>query len=282
MIYASTGGFRNENGAQVTARLLQAGIKGIELSGGCYSATLLEELNAFTSDVSFQIHNYFPPPEQPFVLNLGSLDESVSQRSIAHVEQALQWCRKLGADRYSFHAGFLLDPKVDQLGRRIAQQDLFDRRESIAVFVDRVARLSKLADQVGVKLMVENNVLSAKNAREFKQNPLLMCDPHECQEVMAMLPDNLGLLIDVAHLKVSGNSLAFDPVLMFDLCSERIIGHHLSDNDGLEDSNLPFADDAWFWPHISSKLDYYSVEVYGCSPDMTLQQMNLVRSKVQR
>jgi sugar phosphate isomerase/epimerase len=281
MIYASTGGFREDSGARTTARLLQAGIKSVELSGGSYSEDLLETLKAFEPDVSFQIHNYFPPPEHPFVLNLGSLDESIARKSIAHVEQALEWCQALGADRYSFHAGFLLDPKVDQLGRRIAHQGLFDRRESIAVFVDRVARLSKLAGQVGVKLMIENNVLSAKNAREFSQNPLLMCDPHECRDVMAMLPDNLGLLIDVAHLKVSANSLAFNPALMFEMCRERIVGHHLSDNDGLEDSNLPFKDDAWFWPYISNQIEYYSIEVYGCSPEVLLQQMNLVQSKIQ-
>lgn len=281
MIYVSTGGFRQENGAQVAERLLQSGIECIELSGGSYSKNLLESLEALKPRISFQIHNYFPPPEHPFVLNLGSLDESIGQRSVAHVEQALEWCGTLGADRYSFHAGFLLDPKVDQLGRRIAHQELFDRRESIAVFVDRVARLSKLASQVGVKLMIENNVLSAKNAREFSCNPLLMCDPHECHDVMAMVPDNVGLLIDVAHLKVSANSLKFDTAKMFEMCQERIVGHHLSDNAGLEDSNLPFEDDAWFWPHISKRIDYYSIEVYGCSTDLLLQQMNLVRSKLQ-
>ena len=281
MIYVSTGGFRQENGALATDRLLKAGIDCIELSGGSYSKNLLESLKALKSRVSFQIHNYFPPPEHPFVLNLGSLDESIGQRSVAHVEQALQWCGALGADKYSFHAGFLLDPRVDQLGRRITHQGLFDRRESIAIFVDRVVRLSKLASQVGVKLMIENNVLSDKNAREFSCNPLLMCDPQECEDVMAMVPDNVGLLIDVAHLKVSANSLKFDPAKMFEICEERIVGHHLSDNGGLEDSNLPFDNDAWFWPYISNKIDYYSIEVYGCSTEVLLQQMHLVRSKIQ-
>lgn len=281
MIYVSTGGFRQESAAQATDRLLQAGIDCIELSGGSHSKNLLESLKAFKPRARFQIHNYFPPPEHPFVLNLGSLDESIGQRSVAHVEKALEWCGALGADRYSFHAGFLLDPKVDQLGRRIAHQQLFDRRESIAVFVERVVRLSKLASQVGVELMIENNVLSAKNAREFSCNPLLMCDPHECHDVMTMMPDNIGLLIDVAHLKVSANSLAFDPALMFEMCQQRIVGHHLSDNAGLEDSNLSFTDDAWFWPYISNRIDYYSIEVYGCTAEVLLQQVNLVRSKVQ-
>ena len=280
MIYVSTGGFRDKTADEVSAELLSAGVKNVELSGGAYSATLLSDLKTLTTDVNFQIHNYFPPPEDPFVLNLGSLDTVVGERSVAHVEQALRWCRTLGADRYSFHAGFLLDPKVDELGKRIPSRSLFDRDESIDVFVSRVSRLVEIAERTGVRLMIENNVLSARNALEFSANPLLMCDPQECLKVLQMLPDSVGLLVDVAHLKVSANSLDFDPSQMFDVCHERIAGHHLSDNNGLEDSNKPFDNDAWFWPHLRSEIDYYSVEVYGSTPDQLLQQVNLVQSKL--
>jgi hypothetical protein len=110
MIYISTGGFRGKNAAVVSEGLLRAGIESIELSGCEYSATLIADLQALSPDIRFQIHNYFPPPPEPFVLNLGSLDTVVGQRSVAHVKQALEWCVALGADRYSFHAGFLLDP----------------------------------------------------------------------------------------------------------------------------------------------------------------------------
>lgn len=282
MIYISTGGFRGRTADVVSAELVSAGLNSIELSGGEYSETLLSDLQALAQDVSFQVHNYFPPPADPFVLNLGSLDARVGERSIAHVEQALRWCVALGGDRYSFHAGFLLDPKVDELGKRIPSRSLFDRDECIEVFVSRVSRLAEIAEKAGVALMIENNVLSAKNAHEFAANPLLMCDPQECQEIMAMLPGSVGQLIDVAHLKVSARSLGFDPVQMFEVCHERIAAYHLSDNNGLEDSNKQFGEDAWFWPHLKSDVGYYSVEVYGCRPDQLLQQANLVRSKLEQ
>src|SRR3990172_5480507 len=213
--YVSTGGFRGRTAAAVSAELLSGGIKFIELSGGDYSATLLSDLQALTPAICFQIHNYFPPPECPFVLNLGSLDSVVGDHSIAHVEQALQWCTVLGADRYSFHAGFLLDPKVDELGRRIPNRNLYDRDECIEVFVNRVSYLAELAKKAGIVLMIENNVLSAKNASEFSANPLLMCEPQECHKIMGFLPENVRLIIDVAHLKVSANSLSFAPLRMF-------------------------------------------------------------------
>lgn len=282
MIYVSTGGFRGSPADAVTAELLSAGVDSIELSGGAYSETLLTDLQALAPDVRFQIHNYFPPPEDPFVLNLGSLDTLVGERSVAHVEQALRWCAALGADRYSFHAGFLLDPKVDELGKRIPSRTLFDRDECIQVFVDRVSKLAQIADRLGICLMIENNVLSARNAHEFSGNPLLMCDPDECQKIMGMLPGSVKQLIDVAHLKVSANSLKYDASDMFAVCHDRIAAYHLSDNDGLEDSNQPFGDDAWFWPHLKSDVDYCSVEVYGRTPGELFDQVNLVRSKIQQ
>jgi sugar phosphate isomerase/epimerase len=158
---------------------------------------------------------------------------------------------------------------------------LFDRDECIDVFVNRVTRLAAIAEDAGISLMIENNVLSARNADEFSGNPLLMCDPDECHRIMGMLPASVRQLIDVAHLKVSANSLSFDAARMFDVCNERIAAYHLSDNDGLEDSNKPFRDDAWFWPHLMSDVGYYSVEVYGRTPDQLLQQVDLVRSKLQ-
>ena len=279
--YVSTGGFRGRTAAEVSAELLSSRIKFIELSGGDYSATLLSDLQALTPSIRFQIHNYFPPPETPFVLNLGSLDPVIGERSIAHVERALHWCSALSADRYSVHAGFLLDPKVDELGRRIPSRNLFDRDESTEVFVNRVTYLAGLAKKAGIVLMIENNVLSAKNAAEFSANPLLMCDPQECHKIIELMPENVGLLIDVAHLKVSANSLNFASSRMFDLCHERIAGYHLSDNDGLEDSNKPFDENAWFWPYLKPHLDYCTVEVYVDSPAQLLLQADLVRTKLQ-
>ena len=280
MVYVSTGGFRGRTADEVAGELMRRGIKCIELSGGAYSETLLNDLQVLAQNIRFQIHNYFPPPADPFVLNLGSLDPTIGARSIAHVEQALEWCGALGADRYSFHAGFLLDPKVDELGRRIPNRHLFNRDDCIETFINRVTHVAEIAQKSGIAIMIENNVLSAKNALEFSANPLLMSEPRECREIMRRMPDNVKLLIDVAHLKVSAKSLGFNPAHMFDKCHEWITGFHLSDNNGLEDSNQPFTEDSWFWRHLKTDVGYYSVEVYGSSPDQLSQQVDLLRSKL--
>ena len=92
-----------------------------------------------------------------------------------------------------------------------------------------------------------------------------MCDSKECLEIMKQTPKNVKFLLDVAHLKVSAHSLKFNPEQMMDECRTYIGGYHLSDNDGLSDTNESFSKNAWFWKYLKSDLDYYSIEVYGQS-----------------
>ena len=280
MIYISTGGIINKTAAQFSEELVSYGIKDIELSGGMYSKSLLDEILILSPKVNFQIHNYFPPPEKPFVLNLGSLDAEVGERSYEHVLKALEWCSKIGSDHYSFHAGFLLDPGVNELGKKIVDRKLYDRDKSKELFVSRVKKLYEIAKNLGITLMIENNVLSKNNSLEFSSNPLLMCAPEECNEVLNNLPEGIKLLIDVAHLKVSANSLNYNPKKMFQMCENRIGGYHLSDNNGLSDTNNPFNSEAWFWKHINPSVNYISIEVYSPDINLLLEQRKLTKLKL--
>ena len=67
--------------------------------------------------------------------------------------------------------------------------------------------------------MIENNVLSKNNKICFEENPFLMCDANECEKVINSCPENVKLLIDVAHLKVSSNSLNFDKIEFLNKCN---------------------------------------------------------------
>ena len=158
MVYVSTGGEREKTACEVSIELLDAGIKYVELSGGAFSETLLSDLSELKEDIDFQIHNYFPPAKTPFVLNLGTLDSEIGNRCISHVEQAIQWCSELGCTRYGVHAGFLLDPKVDELGKRIPNRNLFDRDESIEIFVRRIKYLAGLVDKLIIFAVLVLNI----------------------------------------------------------------------------------------------------------------------------
>ena len=65
--------------SETTLDFIDEGISGIELSGGIYDAEVKTKLLSLKSAVSFQVHNYFPPPEKPFVLNLATLNKKKHQ-----------------------------------------------------------------------------------------------------------------------------------------------------------------------------------------------------------
>lgn len=283
MIYVSTGGRRDVAADVTAAEYLANGIAAVELSGGLSRPDLCEALEALkrsAPEASFQVHNYFPPPQVPFVLNLASLDPQVMKLSRAHVERAVRLGRALGCPRYSFHAGFLVDPKVSELGQRIRQRALYPRAQALDLFIDTVRSLAAWAESEGAQLLIENNVLSARNLAEFGENPLLMVEQAEILTVLREMPRNVGLLLDVAHLKVSAATLGFDAAAVLRDLTPWIRAYHLSDNDGTADSNEPVRADSWFWPFLRSDLNYYSLEVYGVSNTELREQQRLAQRKL--
>ena len=92
----------------------------------------------------------------------------------------------------------------------------------------------------------------------------------------------LALIDLIAYL---GQNLAFRTDLnarenFLETVSPWIRAYHLSENDGLSDSNKPVTKDSWFWPYIKKNLDYYSLEVYGNSPQELFEQLRLTESQI--
>lgn len=280
MIFVSTGGIRSKSAAETAADFLQHGIPAVELSGGAYSATQEADLLALRKDLALQVHNYFPPPEHPFVFNLASSELVISDRSVKHVRDAMRLAITLGRPVYSFHAGFRINPLVSELGRAIRPRQLCDRATALHRFGDNVLLLAEEARREGVTLLVENNVLSEVNMATFGEDPLLLTHPDEIATFMREMPDQVRLLLDVAHLKVSARTLGFDPVAAHAKVKPWIRGYHLSDNDGTADSNHAVTPESWFWELIDSGLDYYSLEVYQVPTAELVRQYEFVKTKL--
>ena len=281
-IYISTGGFSKLTAYEASKKLSKYKIKNIELSGGLYSKKMIEELNELNTQFNIQLHNYFPPPKKPFVLNLASLNKNIQKKSYNHILQSINLCKILGTKFYSFHAGFLCDIKPSELGKKIKKKQLNSRSKGKKIFINSVIKLAKIAKKNNIKLMIENNVLSKKNYIEFEGNPFLMAEPLECKQLMSKFPKNVGLLIDVAHLKVSSKTLRFEPKKMFDLCKNRVFGYHLSDNDGLSDSNMAFNTKAWFWKYLDKNKEYFSIEVYNHKIKKLVYLLSLTKKKLNK
>jgi sugar phosphate isomerase/epimerase len=282
VVFVSTGGFSNYTAAETSLDFEKINIVDIELSGGKYSHDLISRLEKLSEDINFRVHNYFPPPEVPFVFNLASDNEDITFLSMEHVKKSLKLANLLGSSVYSFHAGFLMDPRVDELGKKIDRKKLSNRNFALERFISRVKILSDEALKTDSKLLIENNVLSSFNLVSFGENPLLLASPDEIKLVMGEMPQNVSLLLDVAHLKVSANSLGFCEKNAHRELLPYINAYHLSDNDGTEDSNMPFDKNSWFWADMKKNLNYYSVEVYGQSVKKLKSQQLLVQNMLMK
>lgn len=194
-------------------------------------------------------HNYFPAPADPFVLNLGSADDGIRDRSIAHCAQGMELSHAVGAPFFSVHAGFCVDPRPSELGRRLEQVARIDRPLHWARFTEAVRQVLAHTRDLPTGLLIENNVLAPVNRYADGTNPLLCVDQEEQLRLLVEVRDaRLGLLLDTAHLKVSARTLGFDPVAAATglLPSVRCVHH--SDNGGEVDDNQGFGTDYWFLP----------------------------------
>jgi len=192
MIYISTGGQRLYKATQFAHSLYDAGIRGVELSGGMHSEDVVKELKKLPEDLLFQIHNYFPPPKDPFVFNLASLDSIIYERSIVHAVNSIELAAKFGLGQYSFHAGFRVNPQVRDLGGQLGGHQLANRLESLNQFQMAVLFLSKVAAENGIDILIENNVLNIENYRFYGEDPLLLTTPNEIIEFLKICLAMLG------------------------------------------------------------------------------------------
>ena len=277
MIYLSTGGCNSLTGYEATKLFVENGINHIELSGGKHDESPVDKLLTLNASCELQIHNYFPPPRKPFVFNLASNDKAIADKSLNHAFKAINFASRLGCVFYSFHAGFLLDPNISELGRKIKTHNLQERSHAKALFISRVNEVSSYARQKGVKILLENNVISDANFKTFGINPFLMTDHLETIEIMNATDNNVGLLVDVAHLNVSSFSEGFCKNEYLETTADFTCAYHFSENDGKSDSNEPISSDSWFWPYVRKDLFYYTLEVYNQDLELLKEQVQLAR-----
>jgi len=269
-VFTSTGAFRSRRLDEILDEAAASGVERVELSSGvAFEPDLLEIVRRRKSAFSFLVHNYFPAPERPFVLNLAALDREGLDRSKAHCRQAIDLCVEVGCDLYTVHGGFAAQLKPHELGRVLPRHDPSLRDSAWAAFVDTVGELTEHARSRGVRFVIENNVVAPFNLRDGL-HPLLFADPGDAKLLADTIASPwLGFLVDVGHLKVSARTLGFSEDAFFDALGDRIYAFHLSDNDGTEDSNQPFFEDAWFIDRLRAYPDAIRiVEAYRLEPDM--------------
>lgn len=220
-------------------------------------------------------HNYFPAPKKSFVLNLASTNSHIRENSINHCKNGILLSKQSNAPFFSAHAGFCIDPDPNELGRKIAINNIYDKEVNKKYFIDSINEILKLANELEVDFLIENNVLAPFNYNG--SNPLMCCEFTEIDWLFNSIKDNrLGLLLDTAHLKVSCKTLQLDLDNEFKKISPFIKAFHHSDNDGTIDCNLALNDDYWFFEYLKKYKEYVHVlEVKTNSLEEIKQQIKL-------
>jgi sugar phosphate isomerase/epimerase len=278
MIYISSACVKAKTIGESMEKIGTLGYDNIELSGGTNPYPELEAdlIEARKNGKNLLLHNYFPPPPAPFVLNLASLDGETADLSLEHAANALRISTDLGCDKFGIHAGFLINIPVNQIGKSIDRKALFNRDEAMEFFLENLRQLMSESNPI---IFVENNVIAPFNLENFKgDNPFFLTSSADYFEMAKRI--DLNLLLDVAHLKVSCSALGLDFNRELDALMPLSSYIHISDNDGQADSNNGLKRGSDLYKALS-RFDLsnktITIEVYD-GPESVLETYNAIHS----
>ncbi len=276
MIFVSTGQYKNVTLDENLKFMMINGIKNVELSGGVYDPNLIQTLEKYRGKINFSFHNYFPPPKVPFTLNLATLNEELFNLSKNHIIETIRLASKFNQRFYSFHAGFLIDPQPSELGKKILKKKINDENKATDIFLNRLTDISTEAKKEGIEILIENNVLNYQNYKTFKTNPFMMASLAQSINIVKNFPRNVNILLDLAHLKVTANTLDFSPVEYLEKLEHKIKAYHISDNNGENDSNDLISENSWFHKYIKKDKNFFTLELKNRDVHILKKQIKIL------
>lgn len=257
-------------------------IKIVELgSNHCY-----ENNYEYLNDYKFEylVHNYFPIPQNSFVLNIASPDMNIRVLSLNHIKNSIDFCSRIGASLYTFHPGFLTDPLPPKFNMASTYDfewnstmlKMTSYQDSWEWMIQSLREITSYATDRGVKIAIETE------GSFHKAGHLLMQTPHEYERLFSMIGfDGLGINLNIGHLNLAKNFFEFDLNNFIDLIASRVCALELSHNYGKEDNHLPLVRGEWYWEVITD--DRFSkafkiLEFRNATTDQLIQSINLMKS----
>lgn len=241
MIYISTSCIQDKYIREVLAKYVQAGICNIELSGGTqYYACIEEDLCLYKEkyNLNYACHAYFPPHEKEIVINLASCNNEIFAASLQHYRKCIELLRKIECRTLSIHAGFFSEITVEEIGNRLSGRIVYDESRAVERFCQAYMTISKLCEQNGIDLYLENNVLNYQNYHAFGERNLLMLTDYDAFiELYNRMP--FKLLLDLGHLYVTSGTLGLDFKEQCKKLQPYVCWLHISQNNGLSDQHSP-------------------------------------------
>ena len=275
-LYVSTGGFKNLSPIQAIKKLNENNIYNIELSGGKYDKDIERKILRINTKNNIRTHNYFLYPKKSFVINLASENKIIVKKSMDLIKRNILLAKRIKSKYVSFHAGFRFDPVPSSLGKPIQKKKIITEKKALQNFKKNLKQLAIFSKKKKIKILIENNVLSYKNFHNFKCNPFLLSSPTQIQKFFKIKIPNVSFLMDVAHFKVSCKTLKLNLVNSYKKIIRFINAYHLSDNNGLADTNSKITKNSWFIKNLRKDINYFTLEVYTENFNLLKNQVNLV------
>ena len=119
-IYISSLAEKSNSISEIIEKLALNGVNNIELTGGTKNSNFdLKELLELKAkyNLNYLCHNYFPPPKDDFIINLGSLNNEIFDKSIEHVKTAIMLSNTLESDKFACHSGFFIDFSLNEIDK---------------------------------------------------------------------------------------------------------------------------------------------------------------------
>lgn len=213
-------------------------------SPGAFTMAVADALRARFPAVRFQLHaNVALRPGPPERIDAST----VCTETLPWFRRAAAISRRLGAARYSLHAG---------------------RRQS--------ATLAQLADNLQQLTQEMEMPVAVEGLYPAPGDPFLLSTWEEYRWLLERGP---GFAIDMSHLHILHCRAPADPGLVRALlASPRCLEVHISDNDGRADQHRPLPDppDArWWWPLLMEAARWSRAEVFDEARSAALRRLDI-------
>ena len=256
----------------------QANLKNVELGATHSHRDDLEPQRLRKFGFNLIAHNYFPPPPERIAVNLASQDATVLERSRKQIKRSIDFCQVLGTGFFSFHSGFRVDP--DDAYRLKANGSAAPYERAFATFVESVKEINGHAQEKGIRIAIENHGMPEKDLSRGENLTYLLCEASEFEKLWEAVPsDNVGMLLDLGHLKVASRSLGFDRDEFIDRVKEKVFSVHVHDNNGRADEHREINEESWCLKVLGSRC-FPEVKIVtesrGLSMDQILEQVRLL------
>jgi sugar phosphate isomerase/epimerase len=262
----------------------QANLKNVELGATHSYRDGLEPHRFRRYGFNLIPHNYFPPPSERIVVNLASQDATILERSRRQIKRSIDFCQALGTDFFSFHSGFRLEP--DEHYRLRANGSAAPYEAAFATFVESVKEINSHAQEKGVRIAIENHGMPEKDLSRGKNLTYMLCEAWEFERLWAAVPSaNVGMLLDLGHLKLASQSLGFDKEEFLDRVKERVLSVHVHDNNGRADEHGEVTEGSWCLD-VLSRGCFSDIKVVtesrGLSIDRIVAQVRLLEKTLSK